>query len=868
MNAPVKYLKDYQSPDFSVQHVELEIDLGEEGTLVSARLQLIRQNPLAHSLRLDGGELETISVRVNGHEMTPEQYRLSAESLEIPLDHDQATVETVVRIHPESNTSLEGLYRSNGMFCTQCEAEGFRKITWYPDRPDVLARFRTTLKGDKKRYPVLLSNGNPVARGDLEDGRHFVTWEDPFAKPCYLFAAVAGDLAVLEDHFTTASGRRVLLQIFAEERDIPKCHHAMESLKRAMRWDEEKYGCEYDLDIYMIVAVGHFNMGAMENKGLNVFNTSCVLAHQESTTDAGFQRVESVIAHEYFHNWSGNRVTCRDWFQLCLKEGFTVFRDQQFSADMLSPDVQRIDDLVMLRTHQFAEDASPLAHPVRPASFVEINNFYTATVYEKGAELVRMLALILGEDRFRKATDLYFSRHDGQAATVEDFVAAMQEAGERDLSAFMDWYNRPGTPQLIARSTFDGATGVYELVLEQRPSVADQSDRPFVMPVRLGLLDENGDELAWTCTDGEVQGDMVILTAHVHRIRVEGVSRPPVPVMLRGFSAPVRLDYPYDITDLCHIVAHEKDGVSRWLAIQSLFSGLILENAECLARGEVPLVPVAVTQAVARVLDQVVPVDPALAAHLLVLPSEAAIAEETTCYRPGEVFSAREHLRRHLGLALADSWGRLRRVGGAYQYQARAIGERALGNLALSYLHAAGIARAGEDIVGQYFSASNMTDKMAALSLLARESGVARSLALQDYRVRWFNEPLPLDQWFSVQASSPGFDATRIETELLSHPDFQWTNPNRVRSVLSAFALQNPVNFHAADGSGYRLLVSAVMRLNGINPQIAARLLGAFNKAGRMSPRQREIMRESLSLLDGRSGLSPDVGEMVARLLS
>lgn len=863
MNSPVKYLKDYHAPDFWVDEISLDIDIHDDETLVSSRLVVRRrQSGDTSPLRLDGGELETLWVRLDGVELSASNYALTSESLLLPVSGDAAVVEIGVRIHPETNTSLEGLYRSGPIYCTQCEAEGFRKITWYPDRPDVLSRFRTTLRADQRRYPVLLCNGNRMAAGTLENGRHYVTYDDPTLKPCYLFAAVAGDLEVLEDEFVTLSGRRVALQIYAEAADRPKCHHAMDSLKRAMHWDEQVYGREYDLDVYMIVAVSYFNMGAMENKGLNIFNTSCVLASQGSTTDAGFQRVESVVAHEYFHNWSGNRVTCRDWFQLCLKEGFTVFRDQQFSGDMLSHAVQRIDDLVMLRTYQFAEDASPLSHAVRPESFVEINNFYTATVYEKGAELVRMLALRLGQEGFRRGTDLYFSRHDGQAVTVEDFLRALGDASGEDLNDFLAWYRRPGTPKLKATTEFDAIAGRYRLHLQQLTE-------PLPVPVRISLLGQDGKEIEWEVMGAMRRGDCVWLTEKEATVVASGHCVEPVPVLLKGFSAPVRLDYPYAAEDLAHIVRFEQDGVSRWLAMQELWQRVIVENAQKWRQGEGMGLPLVLPQTLASI-TATVEADAALAARLLTMPSEVALAEAVESYDPEALHMACRFVRQAVGKALLRQWRALAQLSVAenYHYDASSIGRRAIRHLSMSYWSAADGDGAALQIVEQFYAADNMTDRMAALSLLVRQGGIGAAQALAELRGKHSAEALVMDQWFSIQASSPHADAGFVTHVLLADKDFDWMNPNRVRAVIGAFSQQNPAGFHEKGGAGYRLLCTAVKRLDGTNPQLAARLLGAFSKAGRLLPELRAEVLKALNHLAASRVKSTDVQEMLTRLIS
>ncbi|HEX4869948.1 MAG TPA: aminopeptidase N [Moraxellaceae bacterium] len=866
---PTIYLTDYQPPAFRVHHVALDIDIRDGHTVVDATLSLERAagTPADAPLRLYGVGLDLELLRIDGEAVPHDCLRAEGEELVIARALPaRFELHSRVLIRPEANTALEGLYCSNGMYCTQCEAEGFRKITYYPDRPDVMARFTTTIRADKARFPVLLANGNLVAEGELEEGRHFATWEDPWPKPAYLFAMVAGQLACRRDTFTTASGRVVDLRIYVEPRDLDKVDHAMDSLKRSMRWDEEVYGREYDLDIYMIVAVSHFNMGAMENKGLNIFNTSCVLAHPATTTDAGFQRVESVIAHEYFHNWSGNRVTCRDWFQLSLKEGFTVFRDQQFSADMLSASVQRIEDVNFLRAYQFSEDAGPLAHPVRPESFVEINNFYTATVYDKGAEVVRMLHTVLGAAAFRQGTDLYFSRHDGQAVTVEDFVQALADASGRDLSGFMQWYRQPGTPVLHARGEYLPERLEYRLHLRQEHRRVDgfPAPKPVPMPVRLALLGRDGRELPLAASG---EGETVVLLEREEQTFVfSGVPVAPVPSLLRNFSAPVRLEQALSQQDKLFLMRHDGNGFNRWLMAQDMLCAEFLRLADD-ARGGRHLVPdAALLEALVESLPTLAEDDPALAAKLLQVPGLLQLIDAAAQPDPEALHMGR-HCFRHALARRLEGWllGVVERTGyGDYEYGARAIAGRSLRNSALGLLvdlapshHALAVA--------QIDQARHMTDEAAALAALVHADAAEAPACLERFAARWQHEALVMDQWFALQASAPLPATVQRVSQLREHPDFHRDNPNRVRALVGQFANNNPRAFHQRDGSGYRLLLEEVERLDALNPQIAARLLGAMSSWHRFDAGLQAHARAELAHLAQRS-LSPDVRETLERL--
>lgn len=855
-------LVDYRPPAFLVDQVELDVDIRDGVTHVTAVLHL-RRNPARddrpRDCVLDGEQLRLVSVDVDGVALDADGYRHADDTLTLFAVPDAFVLRTRVDIEPEKNTALEGLYVSKGMYCTQCEAEGFRSITFFPDRPDVLSRFTTTVRAERARYPLLLSNGNPVASGE-EGERHWVRWEDPFAKPCYLFALVAADLACLRDTFTTCSGRTVKLEIYAEPRDLDKLGHAMDSLKRAMRWDEEKYGREYDLDIYMIVAVSHFNMGAMENKGLNIFNTACVLAHPQTTTDAGFQRVEAVVAHEYFHNWSGNRVTCRDWFQLSLKEGFTVFRDQSFSADMHSAAVKRIEDVDMLRTVQFAEDGGPMAHAVRPDAYQKIDNFYTVTIYEKGAELVRMQHNLLGAEAFRRGTDLYFSRFDGQAVTCDDFVDCMEEVSGRDLTRFRRWYVQAGTPQL---EVVDGwENGRYSLVVRQStPATPGQPRKePVMIPLSIALLDEQGNKMPLDAS-GATEQTLIIDQAEQHFSFV--APDRPVPSLLRGFSAPVHLRYAWQPAQLMHLLAHDDDGFVRWDAAQSLYRDAVRELVQGATAADVvtPLVP-----AMRRVL-QAAGNDPAGAALLLTLPSETALSEEWRPLDPDALAGARRVLEQEIGRQLLPLWREAATgyADKAFVMDARGVGRRSLCQRAFAYRAAAGEAGLATALLERYREADNMTVRLGALRLLAWYQLDGYRAALDEFASRWREEALVMDQWFAVQAGVPGVSAQELEA-LMTHELFDWRVPNRVRAVISTFANSNLTAFHKASGEGYQLFADSLSRLDKLNPQIAARLAGAAAVLPRLEPLRRGLLADQLARVRATKP-SANLTEVLDRIL-
>ena len=876
------YLRDYRVPDFLIDSTELHFDLFETHTLVRSKLRM-RRNPAANtpdaSLILDGSELELKYVAIDGRALTVAEYVLSESKLAIAGLPAQFVFECETQIKPQENTSLEGLYKSRTMFCTQCEAEGFRKITYFLDRPDVMSVYTVTVSADRVRYPVLLSNGNLTAQGQLEANRHFATWHDPFPKPCYLFALVVGDLGFVEDSFRTLSGCEVTLRIYVESKDLNKCDFAMHSLKAAMRWDEEVYGREYDLDIFNIVAVDDFNMGAMENKSLNIFNTSAVLARPETTTDAGFQRVEGVVAHEYFHNWSGNRVTCRDWFQLSLKEGFTVFRDAEFSADMGSRTVKRVEDVTLLRTMQFAEDAGPMSHPVRPDSYMEISNFYTLTVYEKGSEVVRMLSNLLGPELFRHGTDLYFSRHDGQAVTCDDFVRAMEEVSGRDLTQFKQWYRQGGTPRLDVSGNYDADARTYTLAVKQScpPTPGQSHKEPFHIPLAIALLGDAGVlrlQLQGAAPNIE-SSDNTELVLDVTELEQHfvftDIPEQPVPSLLRGFSAPVKLHYPYTRDELMTLMRRDSDGFCRWDAGQQLAVAVLNDLQAVYRRGETLLVDARLIAAYRDLLaDEAL--DPAMVALMLTLPSEAYLAELAGEVDIEAIHATRLFARRFIATELqAELWRtyRANQITEPYQPSAAQIARRSLKNVCLAYLMAQEGEAAVSACVRQFEISDNMTDVMAALTALVNsDQKNAREKAVAAFYARWCDEPLVVNQWFQVQAAShlPG-TLEYVQQHLLQHPAFDIRNPNKVRAVIGAFANQNAVNFHRTDGEGYRFLADQVITLNRLNPQIAARLLAPLSKWQKFPPAVRARMVAELRRIEREPSLSPDVYEVVVKSL-
>jgi len=880
-------LSDYSPPAYRITETDLTFEIADGTTRVESRLRVERPPGVEPGtpLVLDGADLELVAVTVDGIPLGANEYRLDAETLALHAVPEAFELGIVTRIHPERNTALEGLYKSGSMYCTQCEAEGFRRITYYLDRPDVLARFRTTIVADGERYPVLLSNGNRVADRVLADGRRSVSWEDPFPKPSYLFALVAGDLALLEDTFTTASGRVVMLRIYSEPHNIGQCDYAMAALKRAMRWDEQVYGREYDLDVFMIVAVDDFNMGAMENKGLNIFNTSAVLATPDTATDAGYQRVEAIVAHEYFHNWSGNRVTCRDWFQLSLKEGFTVFRDAQFSGDMNSRTVKRIETVTLLRSVQFAEDSGPLAHPVRPASYLEIGNFYTPTVYEKGSEVVGMLHTLLGAERFRAGSDLYFDRHDGSAATTDDFLAAMSEAGAIDLEQFRLWYEQAGTP--VVRVRADWRDGRLVARFEQHcPPTPGQPDKaPMHIPVLIGLIGADGRELpvdpsTVSCADPvdrRTQGDSASLLLHLRspicELSIDGLAERPVLSVLRGFSAPVRLDYPRAADELAFLAEHDTDGFARWDALQML----LVEELRLRMSGAAPsgVVTALFGRLLGRALEVPDEAEPmALLAAMLRLPDENYLYEQFVPVDVDAIDRALNGLADELARSHREGWALLHArtaSRGSYSPDPRSMARRSLAHVALGYLLRAQAGSTGAGLVeALYRNADNLTDRRAALLEATRHTHLPEALGqalLDDFLARWRHEALVVNQWFSIQASSPRYDAQRVGA-LTRHDAFDARNPNKLRAVYGAFAQNNHRNFHAADGAGYAFLADAVIALDRSNPQVAARLATPLTRWRRYDPSRQRAMRGALERVLGTEALSKDLFEVASKGLA
>jgi aminopeptidase N len=872
---PVIYLKDYTAPNFQIDSIALRFDLEAESTRVTSLLKVRRHPdfPEATQLQLDGHEsLELVGLRLNGQVPDSSLVRRQGEQLLLDPVPEVFDLEIETRLYPAENTALEGLYLSDDMYCTQCEAEGFRRITFYPDRPDVMSVFSTTLVADKARFPILLSNGNPVEQGDLDGGRHWVTWQDPFPKPAYLFALVAGDLSCLEDHFITASGRRVALQIYAERKDLEKLEHAMTALKNAMRWDEQVYGREYDLDIYMIVAVDFFNMGAMENKGLNIFNTACVLAHPRTTTDAGFQRVESVVAHEYFHNWSGNRVTCRDWFQLSLKEGFTVFRDQSFSADMHSAPVQRVDEVAILRTAQFAEDAGPMAHPVRPASFIEISNFYTLTVYEKGAAVVRMLHTLLGAETFRKGTDLYFDRHDGQAVTTDDFVKAMEDVSGRDLTQFKRWYSQAGTPKVTVDREYDAEGKRYTLTFTQEvPDTPGQANKkPMQIPVKMGLVGSDGAPHPLTL-DGEAgEGPLervLNFSSNMESFIFTGVEAEPVPSLFRGFSAPINKNVDYTEAELIFLMGNDPDPFNRWDAAQQLFADTILGMVADLKEEKPLSLSEPLVEAVKKTLTHD-SLDKALIAQALTLPSETELGDRMGEIDVDGIHAAREFVANTLAEKLKESWQAVYeacRENGPYTLDPESMARRRLKSLCLTYLARV---EAPSFVFGAFEGATNMTDELAAFTVLADLDAEEGEKATGLFYEKWKADTLVLDKWFTSQAVSSRPGTLERVTALAGHSAFDIKNPNKVRALIGAFCQANPWHFHRKDGKGYDLLADTVIALNTINPSIAARMASGFNRWKRYDKERQGLMKARLERIKATENLASGVFEIVSKALA
>ena len=866
MSKTVHYLKDYQTPAYRILETDLHFDIAEPQTVVKSRLT-VEQQRVGEPLVLDGSA-KLLSVKING---AAADYVLEGETLTIAgVPSERFTVEVETEILPAENKSLMGLYASGGNLFTQCEPEGFRKITFYIDRPDVMSKFTTTIVADKKRYPVLLSNGNKIDGGEFSDDRHWVKWEDPFAKPSYLFALVAGDLAVTEDRFTTMSGRNVKIEFYTTEADKPKVGFAVESLKNAMKWDETRFGLEYDLDIFMVVAVGAFNMGAMENKGLNIFNTKFVLADSRTATDTDFEGIESVVGHEYFHNWTGNRVTCRDWFQLSLKEGLTVFRDQEFSGDRASRAVRRIENIRLLRQHQFPEDAGPTAHPVRPASYEEMNNFYTMTVYEKGAEVVRMYHTLLGEEGFQKGMKLYFQRHDGQAVTCDDFRAAMADANGINLDQFALWYSQAGTPVLEAEGRLKN--NIFELTIKQTvPPTPDMADKqPMMIPVKIGLLNRNGEAVAFDYQGKRATEAVLLLTEAEQTFPLEGVTEAVVPSLLRGFSAPVHLNYPYSDDDLLLLLAHDSDAFTRWEAAQTLYRRAVAANLAALSDGvELPKHE-KLLAAVEKVISDDL-LDNAFKALLLGVPSEAELWDGAENIDPLRYHQAREALLDTLAAHFLPKWHELNRQAAkqenqSYEYSPETAGWRTLRNVCRAFVLRTDPAHI-ETVAEKYGEmAQNMTHEWGILSAVNGNESDTRNRLLAQFADKFSDDALVMDKYFALVGSSRRSDTLQQVQTALQHPKFSLENPNKARSLIGSFS-RNVPHFHAEDGSGYRFIADKVIEIDRFNPQVAARLVQAFNLCNKLELHRKNLVKQELQRIRAREGLSKDVGEIVGKIL-
>ncbi|OOR98544.1 aminopeptidase N [Haemophilus paracuniculus] len=868
MQPKAKFRKDYKVPDYTINEISLDFQLDPNRTFITSILNVERKNPEANQLRLDGHSFEFLSLKLNDQPF--ENYVKDEESLtldlsELNLDQFQLCIETAV--NPAQNTSLQGLYLSGDGICTQCEAEGFRQMTYMLDRPDVLAKYRTKITASKAKYPFLLSNGNRIAQGELEDGRHWVEWEDPFLKPSYLFALVAGDFDLLQDKFITMSGREVALEIYVDRGNLDRAGWAMESLKRSMKWDEQRFGLEYDLDIYMIVAVDFFNMGAMENKGLNVFNSKFVLANPQTATDEDYMNVESVIAHEYFHNWTGNRITCRDWFQLSLKEGLTVFRDQEFTSDLWSRAIKRIDDVRFLRAFQFAEDASPMAHPIRPEKVIEMNNFYTVTVYEKGAEVIRMIHTLLGEQKFQQGMKLYVAENDGKAATCEDFVSAMERASGIDLTQFRRWYSQSGTPELTVSDHYDEKSKIYRLqVAQMTPATADQLEKANLhIPLKIALYGSDGAKISLqyellTVSDVlDVIHDRQVFEFH-------NVPQRPVPALLCDFSAPVRIDYNYTTEQLLTLLKYAENDFVRWDTAQTLYINELRANLTRYHQNEPLQFSNDLLEALMLIVDNWQQ-DPELTALMLTLPKETEFAESFKVIDPAGIAAVRTFMQQTIASELKD---RLLIIYNAnkldgYRVEAKDIAKRALRNVCLSYL---AFTEQGNGIVNRHYQQSdNMTDTLAALSAATKAQLACADLLLKDFEEKWHHDGLVMDKWFALQATRPDENVLQIVQGLLEHRSFNFNNPNRLRSLVGTFAAQNPRAFHAIDGSGYRFLIDILIKLNESNPQVAARLIDPLIKLGRYDSQRQTLMRRGLERLAGLENLARDLFEKIDKAL-
>ncbi|MCT8999667.1 aminopeptidase N [Chelativorans intermedius] len=870
-------LEDYRASDYRIPELEMTFRLTAEETRVTARLQVERRADATPQtpLLLDGDGLVLEALEIDGAPAAPDAYEATPDSLKItrPPQRERFTLTIVTRLAPADNKALMGLYLSNGVYCTQCEAEGFRRITYFLDRPDILSVYRVRIEARREEAPLLLSNGNPVESGDLGEGWHYAVWHDPFPKPSYLFALVAGDLSAVRDRFVTASGRTVALAIYVEHGKEERAAYAMDALKRAMRWDEERFGREYDLNVFNIVAVSDFNMGAMENKGLNIFNDKYVLADPDTATDTDFANIEAIIAHEYFHNWTGNRITCRDWFQLCLKEGLTVFRDHEFSADQRSRPVKRIAEVRTLRAHQFPEDQGPLAHPVRPRRYREINNFYTATVYEKGSEVVRMIRTVLGEDAFRAGMDLYFDRHDGQAVTIEDFLACFEEASGKDLAQFALWYHQAGTPHLAVSTRHDAESGEFVMDIEQSvpPTPSEARKRLMHIPLAFGLVGPDGRDMTYQSAEGaEVEDGVIHLRKRRHSVRFTGVRARPVVSLNRGFSAPVTLSVEQPRSDRLFLARHDSDLFSRWEALNTLFTEAAIEAAARIRGGKAAEFEADLLSMPAEIAADE-SLEAAYRALALTLPGESDVAREMgTNIDPDAIAAARDALRTAIGrqgqATFAEIHAALQQHG-RFSPDAESAGRRALRNVLLDYLAAAG----GPELAARQFQAAdNMTERAAALAVLAHqfpESEQTRA-ALAAFEARYRDNPLVLDKWFTVQATVPGQGTVDRVRALMAHPAFSLTNPNRVRALIGAFASFNQTGFHRADGEGYRFVADTVLAVEAHNPQVAARLAVSFRAWRSLEPGRREEARKALAAIAGQKQLSRDLRDIVERTLA
>ena len=872
---PPILLKDYRPPDWLVETVMLSVALQPTQTKVRATLAL-KPNPdaAAAPLVLDGDGLTLVALKLDGAVLPAENYIATPDKLTIPqVPNRPFTLEIETLVDPTANSQLSGLYRSSGTYCTQCEAEGFRRITYFPDRPDVMAVYTTRIEADKAEAPVLLANGNLIESGDMPNGRHFAVWNDPHPKPSYLFAMVGGSLGYVEDKFVTMSGRDVVLRIYVEPGKEGRCGYAMDSLKRSMRWDEQVFGREYDLDIFMIVAVSDFNMGAMENKGLNVFNDKYVLASSETATDTDFAQIEAVIAHEYFHNWTGNRITCRDWFQLCLKEGLTVFRDQEFSSDMRSRAVKRISDVRNLRATQFIEDSGPLAHPVRPELYKEINNFYTTTIYEKGSEVVRMVHTLIGPEKFRAGMDLYFERHDGHAATVEQFIQCFADVSGRDMTQFKLWYSQAGTPEVKVSTHFDAARKSYTVECKQSlaPTPNQPDKKPMVIPLVAGLVGKDGRDLPMALRDGKtINRGVLELTEPVHTFEFTGIAERPVLSINRSFSAPIKLVTDLDVGDLDFLAANDSDAFNRWQALQTVSTRLLIDNVATIRANKPPRTDDTLLAAMAAILNDS-RLEPAFIALALVPPGEGDIAREIgKDIDPDAIFRARKALRGaigdRLGAKLAAAYDRLA-ITGPYSPEAKDAGQRVLRNVALDLLAAAGNPDAIARAARQYDTADNMTDRMAALGTLSLHEVPDRERVIADFYTRFASDPLVIDKWFALQAMIPQPGTLAKVRELTAHPAFSLANPNRVRSLIGAFAQSNPTQFNRADGAGYEFVADTILTLDPKNPQLAARLATAFRTWRTLEAGRRAKAEAVLTRIKSAPNLSRDLSDIVERAL-